>query len=101
MASTAEYLDYVLDLLREIPDVTYRKMMGEYVIYASDKVVGGIYDDRFLVKHTAASDAMLHAEELQYEGGSMMLLVDIEDVDAITEMVEGMLPELPEPKKRR
>ena len=100
MASTPEYLDYVLDLLREVPDVTHRKMMGEYVIYASGKVIGGIYDDRFLVKHTAASDAVLQTEELPYEGGSRMLLVDIEDADVVTEMVEGMLPELPEPKKR-
>ena len=71
------------------------------MIYASGKVIGGIYDDRFLVKHTEASDAVLHAEELPYEGGSMMLLVDIEDVDTIAEMIGGMLPELPEPKNRR
>ena len=64
MASTPEFLEYVLDLLREVPDITYRKMMGEYVLYASGKVIGGIYDDRFLVKHTPASDAVLHTEEL-------------------------------------
>jgi len=101
MASTPEYLEYVLDLLREVPDVTYRKMMGEYVLYASGKVIGGIYDDRFLVKHTPASDAVLRAEELPYEGSSMMLLVDIEDAVAVAEMVEGMVSKLPEPKKRR
>ena len=101
MASTPEYLEYVLDLLREVPDVTYRKMMGEYVLYASGKVIGGVYDDRFLVKHTPASDAVLHTEELPYEGSSMMLLVDIEDAAAIAEMVEGMVSELPEPKNKR
>lgn len=100
MASTPEYLEYVLDLLRDVPDITYRKMMGEYVLYASDKVFGGIYDDRFLVKHTAASDAVLQTEELPYDGGSMMLLVDIEDVDAVTDMVTAMIAELPAPKKR-
>ena len=101
MASTPEYLEYVLDLLREVPDVTYRKMMGEYVLYASGKVIGGVYDDRFLVKHTPASVEVLRTEELPYEGSSMMLLVDIEDAATIAEMVEGMVSELPEPKKRR
>ncbi len=100
MASTPEYLEYVLDLLREVPDVTYRKMMGEYVLYASGKVIGGIYDDRFLVKHTPASDEVLRTEELPYEGSSMMLLVDIEDAAAVSEMVAEMLPSLPAPKKR-
>ena len=101
MASTPEYLEYVLDLLDGVPEVSSRKMMGEYVIYASGKVIGGIYDDRFLVKKTPASLAALTVCEVPYEGGSEMLLVDLEDRDALAELVAGMLPDLPEPKKRR
>ena len=100
MASTPEYLKYVLDLLRDVPEISYRKMMGEYVLYVSGKVFGGIYDDRFLVKHAKASDAVLQTEELPYEGGSMMLLVDIEDPETIADMVVSMASELPTPKKR-
>ena len=101
MTSTPEYLEYILDLLDGVPDVSSRKMMGEYVLYASGKVFGGIYDDRFLVKKTPTSEAALAATEVPYEGGSEMMLVDIEDRDAIAELVAGMLPKLPEPKKRR
>ena len=101
MASTPEYLEYVLDLLGGVEDITTRKMMGEYVVYASGKVIGGIYDDRFLVKKTPASLEALMTTEVPYEGASEMLLVDIEDRNAITALVEGMLPDLPAPKKRR
>ena len=101
MASSKEYLSYVLELLGGVPDIDYRKMMGEYVLYADGKVFGGIYDDRFLVKDTPASQAILTSYEIPYEGGSPMLLVDIEDADEIAFMVEAMLPELPEPKKRK
>ena len=100
MASTQEYLEYVLDLLDGVPEVTYRKMMGEYVLYASGKVFGGIYDDRFLVKKTAASLAVLSTVEIPYEGASEMLLVDVEDRDTIADFVVGMLPDLPEPRRR-
>ena len=101
MASTPEYLEYVLDLLDDVPEVTHRKMMGEYVLYAEGKIIGGIYDDRFLVKKTPTSSATLTTTEIPYEGASEMMLVDIENRDAITELVIEMLPELPAPKKRR
>ena len=101
MASTPEYLEYVLDLLAGVPEVSSRKMMGEYLLYASGRLFGGVYDDRFLVKDTEASRAVLPAEEVPYEGASPMLLVDIEDAEAVSAMVEAMLSELPEPKKRR
>ena len=101
MASTPEYLEYVLDLLAGVPEVSSRKMMGEYLLYASGRLFGGVYDDRFLVKDTEASRAVLPAEEVPYEGASPMLLVDIEDAEAVSAMVETMLSELPEPKKRR
>ena len=101
MASSKEYLEYVLDLLSDVPEVTHRKMMGEYILYASGKIFGGIYDDRFLVKKTPASLAVLTTAEIPYDGGSEMLLVDMEDRGVITELVENMLPELPAPKKRK
>ena len=78
MASNQEYLDYILEQLSEASDVTYRPMMGEYILYFRGKIVGGIYDDRFLVKPTKSAQAMMpDAEmELPYESGKDMLLVD-------------------------
>ena len=70
MASSEEYLEYVLDLLADVPEVTTRRMMGEYLLYASGKLFGGVYDDRFLVKDTVASRALLSASEVPYEGAS-------------------------------
>ena len=101
MATSEEYLAYVLDLLSDAPEITSRKMMGEYVLYTCGKVFGGIYDDRFLVKDTPDARAFLSTTELPYEGGSPMLLVDIEDREVIADMVASMLPDLPEPKKRK
>lgn len=101
MASSVDYLDYVLDLLADVPEVTSRKMMGEYLLYASDKLFGGIYDDRFLVKNTPAAREVLSTTETPYEGASPMLLVDIEHAATIADMVRAMLPELPAPKKRK
>ena len=101
MASSADYLEYVLDLLADVPEVSSRKMMGEYLLYASGKLFGGIYDDRFLVKDTAAARAVLSTVETPYEGASPMLLVDIENGAAVADMVLAMLPELPAPKKRK
>ena len=78
MASSKEYLDYILDQLSELDDISYRAMMGEYIIYYRGKVVGGIYDDRFLVKPVNAAVAMMPdaEKELPYEGAKEMLLVD-------------------------
>lgn len=101
MASSEDYLAYVLELLSGVPNVTTRKMMGEYLLYASGKLFGGVYDDRFLVKDTGASHAVLSVAEVPYEGAPPMLLVDVEDAEAVAAMVQAMLPELPEPKRRR
>ena len=101
MVSSADYLDYVLDLLADVPEVTTRRMMGEYLLYASGKLFGGIYDDRFLVKETPATRAVLSTVEVPYEGASPMLLVDIENSEAIADIVVSMLPDLPEPKERK
>ena len=101
MASSAEYLEYVLDMLSDVPEVTSRKMMGEYLLYASGKLFGGIYDDRFLVKDAPAARAVLSISEVPYEGATPMLLVDIENTEVVTDMVLSMLPDLPAPRKRR
>ena len=100
MASSGEYLEYVLDLLADVPEVTTRKMMGKCLLYASGRLFGGVYDDRFLVKDTTASRAVLSAEKVPYDGASAMLLVDTKDAEAVGAMVSAMLPELPALKKR-
>ena len=101
MASTPEYLEYVLDLLSGVPEVTTRKMMGEYLLYAQGKLFGGVYDDRFLVKPTDASRTALTIEEIPYDDAAPMLVVDVEDADVVAALVADMLSELPEPKKGR
>lgn len=104
MASSKGYLDYILEQLSELDDVTYRAMMGEYIIYYRGKVVGGIYDDRFLVKPTKSAVALMPDadEELPYEGAKRMLLVDnVEDRVFLRELIEAIYEELPAPKKRK
>lgn len=104
MASSKDYLEYVLDQLSSLDDISYRAMMGEYIIYYQGKIVGGIYDDRFLVKPTkSALDLMPDASrELPYEGAKEMLLVeDIDDRDFLKELLTAMVDELPAPKKKK
>ena len=104
MTSSKDYLEYVLDQLSELEDISYRAMMGEYILYYRGKIVGGIYDDRFLVKPTqAAAKLMPNADmELPYEGAKEMLLVDdMENRDFLKELFEAMYEELPSPKKKR
>ena len=104
MASSKDYLEYILDQLSGLDDISYRAMMGEYIIYYRGKVVGGIYDDRFLVKPVRAALAMMpYAEmELPYDGAKEMLLVDdVENREFLRELLEAMYDELPAPKKRK
>ena len=104
MPSDKGYLDFVLDQLSDCGDVAWRAMMGEYIIYCRGKVIGGIYDDRFLIKPTPSALAMMpDAErELPYEGGSEMLPVDrLEDREFLRALVEAVAGELPEPKPKR
>ena len=103
MASTKEYLAFVLEQLSELDEIRYRAMMGEYIIYYRGKVIGGIYDDRFLVKPTkSALELMPQAtRELPYPGAKDMLLVDrLEDRAFLKQLLEVMFEELPAPKKR-
>ena len=104
MASSKDYLEYVLDQLSSLDDISYRAMMGEYIIYYQGKIVGGIYDDRFLVKPTkSALDLMPDASrELPYEGAKEMLLVeDIDDRVFLNELLNAIVYELPAPKKKK
>lgn len=104
MASSKEYLDFILEQLSELEDGSYRAMLGEYVNYYRGKVVGGVYDDRFLVKPTKSAVAMMpNADmELPYEGAKKMLSVDdVENRDFLRELLESMYEELPAPKKQR
>lgn len=104
MASNKEYLDFVLEQLSELDDISYRAMMGEYIIYYRGKVVGGIYDDRFLVKNTKAAVKLMPEAvlELPYDGAKEMLLVDdIENKEFLRKLLETMYDELPTPKKRK
>ena len=103
MASTKAYLDFILEQLSELDEITYRAMMGEYIIYYRSKVVGGIYDDRFLVKPTKSAVAMMPDAdmELPYEGAKEMILVDnVENKEFMRDLLEAMYDELPVPKKK-
>ena len=104
MASSKAYLDFILDQLSGLDDISYRSMMGEYIIYYRGKVIGGIYDDRFLVKPTKSAAAMMPDadRELPYEGAKIMLLVDdVENREFLRELFESMYDELPAAKKKK
>ena len=104
MASSKEYLDFVLEQLSELDDISYKSMMGEFIIYYRRKIVGGVYDDRFLVKPVkAAKDMMPEAElDLPYEGAKEMLLVDnLENKEFLRDLLKTMYDDLPVPKKKK
>ena len=104
MASSKEYLDYILDQLASLDDISYKTMMGEYIIYYQGKIIGGIYDDRFLVKQTKAVIEMMPNAplELPYEGAREMLLVEeVDNRDFLNELLNAMVDELPAPKKKK
>ncbi len=104
MPSSKEYLDYVLEQLSNISDVTYRPMMGEYLLYYRGKLVGGIYDNRLLVKPVKSAIAYMPKATyaLPYKGAKEMLLVDnIDDRDYLYGLFEAMFEELPFPKIKK
>ena len=103
MASSKEYLEFVLEQLSELEDISFRAMMGEYIIYYRGKVIGGIYDDRFLVKQTKTALKMMPDADLElpYEGAKEMIMVDdVDNRDFLKELFEAMYEELPAPKKK-
>ena len=94
MASSKDYLDFILELLRNMDDITYKKMMGEYILYKGSIIFGGIYDNRFLVKKTESSLKLNLKEVIPYPTSKGMLLIDSEDPDEIEEIVESIVKDL-------
>lgn len=104
MVSNKKYLDYILNQLVGLDDITYRCMMGEFIIYYREKVVGGIYDDKFLLKTTNSLKELMPNAVYQkpYEGAKDMLLVDdIDDREYLHKLIQTMYPELPESKSKK
>ena len=96
MASSKEYFEFVKEQLGELDGVSYRAMMGEYIIYYNRKVVGGIYDDRFLIKPTPSAKKLMPdaPEETPYEGAKKMLLADIDDRELLHKVIPAVAGEL-------
>ena len=104
MASSKEYLNFILEQLSGLDEITHRAMMGEYILYYREKIVGGIYDDRLLVKPVKAAHALMQDApcELPYAGAKEMLLVENVDASAfLTKLFEAMYEELPAPPKKK
>ncbi len=103
MASSKKYLDFILEQLSELNEITYRAMMGEYILYYRGKIIGGIYDDRLLVKPVKSAVALMPDAtfELPYEGAKEMLFVDdVDNKDFLTNLFNAMYDELPVQKKK-
>lgn len=107
MASTKEYLEFVLEQLAELDAIRTRAMMGEYILYCDGKVVGGIYDDRLLLKPTESALRLMREAGLElpteqpYEGAKEMLLADVDRRELLCRMVQAVADDLPMPKKKR
>ena len=104
MASSKEYLEFILEQLSELDEITYRAMMGEYIIYYRGKIMGGIYDDRLLVKPVKSAISLMPnaSYEPPYDGAKEMLLVDeVDSKDFLTRLFAAMYNNLPAPKKKK
>lgn len=104
MPSSKSHLQFILDQLSELDEITFRAMMGEYILYYRGKVVGGIYDDRLLVKPTKSARALMPqaALELPYEGAKAMLLIDeVDDRAALASLFNALYDDPPAPKPKK
>lgn len=104
MASSKSFFEFIKDQLSDLEDVAYRQMMGEYIIYYRGKIIGGIYDDRFLVKPVKSAISFIPdaVYETPYEGAKEMILVDnVDDKEFLAELIVVMYDDLPTPKKKR
>ena len=104
MASSKEYLQFILEQLSDLEEISYRAMMGEYILYYRGKIVGGIYDDRLLVKpvRSAISYMPTATYELPYDGTKEMLLVEnVDDKEFLVGLFNAMYDELPAPKAKK
>ena len=103
MASSKEFLRFILEQLSGLDDISYRPMMGEYIIYYRGKIVGGIYDDRLLVKKTKSALKLMPTAVcgVPYDGAKEMLLIEeIDDKEFLTKLFEAIYDELPLPKRK-
>ena len=94
MASNNDFLTFILELLREVDGVTYKKMMGEYILYKDNVIFGGVYDNRFLVKDTKTVSDFKMKKAIPYPSAKEMLLVDSEDPDEIKTLVDLVVKDL-------
>ncbi|MBQ1565119.1 MAG: TfoX/Sxy family protein [Clostridia bacterium] len=103
MASSKEYLQFVLEQLSVLTDVSYRPMMGEYVLYCHGVVVGGIYDDRFLLKPAKIARQLMPdaPTDIPYPGAKEMLVADVDDAELVCRAVEAIAAELSVSKRKR
>lgn len=104
MSSRKEYLNFLLEQLSDVAGITCRPMMGEYLLYCRGKLLGGVYDDRLLVKSIPAAKALLPnaPEELPYPGGKPMLLVEeVDSRETLVPLMEALYEALPAPRPRR
>ena len=104
MASSKDYLHFILEQLSDLDDISYLSMMGDYILYYHGKIIGGIYDDRLLVKKTRSALECMPAAvcDFPYEGAKEMLLVEeVDNKEFLTKLFEAMYDELPLPKSRR
>ena len=101
MASSKEFLEYVLEQLSDLEEISYRAMMGEYIIYYGGKVIGGIYDNRFLIKPTQSALKIIPNPQMEIpypKGSPMIMITDIENTELLTQLFNAMYPELPKRK---
>ena len=104
MASSKEYLDFILEQVSELNNVSYKAMMGEFIIYYNGKIIGGIYDDRFLVKPVESAIALMRNAkyELPYDGAKEMLLVDdVDNKEFLIGLFDALYDDLPAPKPKK
>ena len=104
MASSKEYVDFILEQVSELNNVSYKAMMGEFIIYYNGKIIGGIYDDRFLVKPVKSAIALMpNAKyELPYDGAKEMLLVDdVDNKEFLIGLFDALYDDLPAPKPKK
>lgn len=104
MASRKEFLEYILEQLSELEEITYRAMMGEYIIYYKGRIAGVIYDDRLLIKPVkSAIDYVSDIRyEVPYEGAKEMILIEeVDNKEYLTELFKAIYDDLPTPKKKK
>ncbi|MGN0641151.1 MAG: TfoX/Sxy family protein [Oscillospiraceae bacterium] len=104
MATSKDFLNYVLEQLAGLDEITYRMMMGEYIIYYKGKIAAELCDNRFLVKPVDAAVKYIPnaVYEPPYEGAKPMILVEnLDDREYLTGLFEAIYPELPAPKPKK